>query len=403
MNAATRQSKRVAALVANEWRLLLRNPHGLGAVFVMPALFLLVMSLTLKNSLVEKQPMPLTGWLLLDSGRAAQHWSRLWMDRNGGTVFTSPDELTRALKSERVKVGVVIQSPWLDERGMPRAEQIELWLGNNVHPAAAARLRSELVFDLVRARMEVAAAQTGPFASRMIDDVMRSDSAALMAAPVIRYLYEIESGYRMTAVQQSVPAWLVFGMFFVVIPLSGVLVQERHHGTLARLATFGIGPRTILTAKLLSFTLLNWFQLALMLAVGRWVVPLLGGDALRLDFNPGWFAATVAVTSLAAVSLSLVIAALAKTFELAAAVGGGVNVLLGAIAGIMVPRPLMPPTLQEISAGSPMGWAFDAMQSVFLGEPDPSFIVPKLALLIAFAVLCFLVGTHPLRRSRLVG
>jgi hypothetical protein len=31
-------------------------------------------------------------------------------------------------------------------------------------------------------------------------------------------------------------------MFFVVIPISGVLIQERHDGTLARMATFGVGP-----------------------------------------------------------------------------------------------------------------------------------------------------------------
>jgi ABC-2 type transport system permease protein len=393
--------RRVAALGAKEWHLLLRNPHGLGAVFLMPALFLLVMSLTLKNSLVENVPMPATGWLLLDEGRAAQHWTRLWQERHGGVTFTSATDLIVALKHERVRAGVVINSPWMDAQGMPRIEQIEIWLGNNIHPAAAARLRTELVFALIRARMATTAAQAGPFAAPMLEGALDREATDSLASPAIRYLYEIESGHRLTAVQQSVPAWLVFGMFFVVIPLSGVLVQERQHGTLARLSTFGIGPSYILTAKLLAFTLLNWIQLALMLAVGRWIVPLLGGDALRLDFNFGWFAATVTATSLAAVCLALAIAALARTFELAAAIGGGLNVVLGAIAGIMVPRPLMPARLQMVSEWSPMGWAFDAMQAVFLGEPGAGFMVPKLALLIVFAAACFFAGTRPLRRRQL--
>ena len=57
----------------------------------------------------------------------------------------------------------------------------------------------------------------------------------------------------MTAVQQSVPAWLIFGMFFVVIPIAGVLIQERNDGTLTRLATFGVSPGALLGGKLLAF------------------------------------------------------------------------------------------------------------------------------------------------------
>ena len=39
------------AIARKEWRLLLRNPHGLGVLFLMPAIFVLVMSFTLKNTL----------------------------------------------------------------------------------------------------------------------------------------------------------------------------------------------------------------------------------------------------------------------------------------------------------------------------------------------------------------
>lgn len=78
----------------------------------------------------------------------------------------------------------------------------------------------------------------------------------------------------------------------------------------------------------------------------------------------------VVATSAAAVSLALLIAAYTRNFDHAAALGGGLNVVLGAIAGVMVPRMLMPPALQTVSEWSPMGWALDGMQAVFLGEPD---------------------------------
>ena len=38
-------------VAGNEWRLLWRNPQALGSLFLMPAMFLLVMSFVLKNSL----------------------------------------------------------------------------------------------------------------------------------------------------------------------------------------------------------------------------------------------------------------------------------------------------------------------------------------------------------------
>jgi ABC-2 type transport system permease protein len=400
MSSRTHSLLQIVRLAAKEWRLLLRNPHGLAVLFLMPALFLLVMSFTLKNTLVESVDMPTTGWVLEDTGPAATQWTREWLARHGGKVFASRSELQAALKARQVEAGVIVRAPWLNKNGRPQLAQLEMWLGNRVQPAAAARLRTELGFSVLQTQMKIAAAEAGPFASVLLEGAARSQSIPAPGALPIRYLYEIESGRRMTAVQQSVPAWLIFGMFFVVIPISGVLIQERHDGTLARLATFGVRPGVVLGGKLAAFTLLNWAQLALMLIVGRWVVPLLGGDALYLDFAPGWFLLTVAATSAAAVCLALLIAAYSRNFELAAALGGGLNVLLAAIAGVMVPRMLMPSTLQTVSEWSPMGWALDAMQSVFLGDPDAGFILPRAGLLLGFAAVCLLASWDPIRIRR---
>ena len=400
MSGLTHRSTQVFRLAVKEWRLLLRNPHGLAVLFLMPALFLLVMSFTLKNTLVERVDMPTTGWVLEDSSAAAMQWTRDWMARNSGERFASRNELQSALKSRRVEAGVIVRAPWLGTDGRPQAGQLEVWLSNRVQPAAAARLRTELSFSILQARMKIAAAEAGPFASVLMESAAGSELLPAQGAPAIRYLYEIESGRTMTAVQQSVPAWLIFGMFFVVIPISGVLIQERHDGTLARMATFGVAPGAVLGGKLLAFMLLNWVQLALMLLVGRWLVPQLGGDALYLDIAPGWFLLMVAATSAAAVCLALLIAAHTRNFEHAAALGGGLNVVLGAIAGVMVPRMLMPPTLQTVSEWSPMGWALDGMQSVFLGDPDAAFILPRAGMLLGFAALCLLLSWRPIRIMR---
>lgn len=394
------QLKQALRIAAKEWRLLLRNPHGLAVLFFMPAAFILVMSFALKNTLTSAQvPFPPTGWVVEDAGPIAAQWSADWIARNGGERFASRAELQEALRSKRVQAGVIVLPQWLDAQGKPRIDGIELWLSNRVQPSSAGRLRAEISYSMLQVQMQSAAAAAGPFASILLGNTASNELFPASGALPTRYLYEIDSGRKMTAVQQSVPAWLIFGMFFVVIPIAGVLIQERNDGTLTRLATFGVRPGAILGGKLIAFMGLNWVQLALMLLVGRWLVPTLGGDALYLDLPLGWFVLMVFATSAAAVGLALLIAARTRGFDQAAALGGGANVVLGAIAGIMVPRTLMPPGMQTMSEWSPMGWALDGMQAVFLGAPDAAQVAPKAALLLAFAAVCLLLSWRPIRHA----
>jgi ABC-2 type transport system permease protein len=395
MRNRARQMLRIAR---KEWRLLLRNPHGLVVLFLMPAAFILVMSFALKNTLSSASvPLPPTGWVVEDGGRIAATWSGDWIARHGGQRFETRDALREALRERRVQAGVVVLPQWLDEQGAPRADRVELWLSNRVQPSSAGRLRADIGISLLQARVNIAAARAGPFASVLLDSSSNANGA--IGSPTTRYLYEIDSGRKMTAVQQSVPAWLIFGMFFVVIPIAGVLIQERNDGTLTRIATFGVRPAAVLAGKLLAFMGLNGIQLLFMLLVGRWLVPALGGDALYLDLHVGWFALMVLATSAAAVGLALLIAAWTRNFEHAAALGGGANVLLAALAGIMVPRPLMPPGMQTVSEASPMAWALDGMQVVFLGSPDAAQVLPKALLLAGFALACLALAWRGIRRG----
>ena len=387
-------------IALKEWRLLWRNPHGLAVLFLMPAVFILVMSFALKNTLTSANiALPPTGWVLEDANPIAAQWANDWVARNGGERLASREHLQRALRDRRVQAGVIVMPQWLDAQGKPRSDHVELWLSNRVQPAAAGRLRAELSYAMLQVQLKGAAAAAGPFASILLGNASNSELFPASGALTTRYLYEIESDRKMTAVQQSVPAWLIFGMFFVVIPIAGVLIQERNDGTLTRLATFGVRPDAILGGKLLAFMALNWIQLLMMLLVGRWLVPLLGGDTLYLDLPWGWFLLMVLATSAAAVCLALLNAAYTRSFDHAAALGGGANVVLGAIAGIMVPRNLMPAGMQTVSEWSPMGWALDGMQAVFLGAPDAAQVVPKASLLLGFGLLCLALSWRAIRHQ----
>ena len=218
MSSLMRRLTQIARLAAKEWRLLLRNPHGLAVLFLMPAVFVLVMSFTLKNTLIVRVELPATGWVLEDNSPVARQWTNEWISRHGGQRFASRQELLAALRRGRCRQASWCGPPWMGDDGRPRSEQLEMWLDNLVQPAAAARLRAELSFSLLQVQMKIAAAEAGPFASVLLGSADSGELLSAQGAPTVRYLYEIESGRTMTAVQQSVPAWLIFGMFFVVIP-----------------------------------------------------------------------------------------------------------------------------------------------------------------------------------------
>jgi len=146
------------------------------------------------------------------------------------------------------------------------------------------------------------------------------------------------AGAELTAVQQCVPAWLVFAMFFVVIPLSTIFIQEKQQGTLPRLRSLRVPMATLLAGK--SHPLLSGKPGADRPdAAGR---PFCGAvawrDTLWLDVD--WLAlwAVATAVSLAAIGFALAIAAVARTTEQATTVGGVANIIFGALGGVMVPK-----------------------------------------------------------------
>ena len=198
-----------------------------------------------------------------------------------------------------------------------------------------------------------------------------------------------------SSVQQNVPAWLIFAMFFVVIPVSSIFIIERQQGTLQRLRAMGVPFHLILAGKLLPFFIVNQVQAVLMVLVGMYLVPLFGSEALELPgslpllFN--WWAVSSAV-SLAAVAWALLIASIAKTSEQATIVGGVGNILMGAIGGIMVPKFIMPASMQKIAALSPMAWGLEGFHTVMLRHGSFADILPSLLQLLVFAAASLLAA-----------
>ena len=63
-------------------------------------------------------------------------------------------------------------------------------------------------------------------------------------------------------VQNNVPGFALFAMFFIVIPLSGSLITERGSGTASRLRTLPVSSLTLLAGKIIVYVIVCLGQLA---------------------------------------------------------------------------------------------------------------------------------------------
>src|ERR1700742_864609 len=80
----------------------------------------------------------------------------------------------------------------------------------------------------------------------------------------------------MNSVQHNVPAWTMFAMFFIVFPLAGNFIKEREDGSLLRLRLIAGSQLPFITGKYLFYLIICLLQFVLMMAVGLYLLPLLG-------------------------------------------------------------------------------------------------------------------------------
>ena len=188
-------------------------------------------------------------------------------------------------------------------------------------------------------------------------------------------------------------------MFFVVASIAGLFVEERACGALARLRSLGARPWQLIVSKIIPYLGVNGVQAALMLTVGVWLMPEIGGEGLSLQ-GINWSALLLMLlaVSLAAVSLALTIACLVSTHAQAATLGPILNVLMAALGGVMVPLFVMPPMMQKIATYSPMNWGLEGLLNVLLRNGDVASVLPQVFRLTGFSTLMLMVAFLLFRR-----
>jgi ABC-2 type transport system permease protein len=370
----------------------------------MPAIFILIMSLALADSLSGQREASLVYAVLDLDGTPVSHALDARLGNldllNKSVPPSSEADALLQVRDGEIAFVVVIPQGFARQIGANQAPGLRLL----IDPAVPGMVRSGF-------RQHVEAAVTHVCLMHVLEHLGQSMMLPVMeriASPEIalesvgKRDNEIAVAVPPSSVQQNVPAWLIFSMFFVVVPISAVFIGERQHGTLQRLRAQRVSFSLVLAGKFMPFVLVNQLQAVVMVAVGRWLVPLCGGEALSLPGNAAALTALLMLSlavSVAAVGWALFIASFARSSEQATILGGVGNILMGAIGGIMVPRFVMPAAMQTWTSISPMGWALEGFHEIMLRQGSIADVLPAICALVCFGLAALAAAAFLNRRS----
>lgn len=209
-----------------------------------------------------------------------------------------------------------------------------------------------------------------------------------LVTTVQEYATTSETSLVPNSVQHNVPAWTMFAMFFICIPLSGNIIREREDGSAFRLLTMPGSYLNVLIGKILIYLMVSLMQFVLMLCVGIYLLPMLGLPQLQIGNNFFTLMAVALSAGLAATGFGLLLGTVAGTQDQAALFGAVFVVILAALGGVWIPTFVMPEIMRKISSISPLNWGLEAFYGVFVRGLSLGGIVIYIGKLLLFFAVC---------------
>jgi ABC-2 type transport system permease protein len=187
-----------------------------------------------------------------------------------------------------------------------------------------------------------------------------------------------------TTVQHNVPAWAIFAMFFIIIPLTGSMIKEREEGSLARLMSMPVSYIHLLLSKVTVYFFVCLVQSFLMIFSGIFILPLFHIPMLVIGNHIIALTLMTIATALAALGYGLLVGTIANTHQQAAAFGAVSIIILAAIGGVWVPVYLMPNVMRHVAMISPLNWGMTGFYNIFLRQGGLITIMIPALKLVAF-------------------
>jgi ABC-2 type transport system permease protein len=419
---------KISALLYKDFLLLIRDKAGLAMMFLMPLVLVMLMAYLQDSTFnsINESRVPL---LLLNADRDSlgNAVEQNIISTNIFDIHTriGNDSLTEAALERAVargdyQIGIII--PQHTTANIRRGVQMNILKAFNqiqepetldtlnivvyIDPTAKNSFRATLMSAI---REHAAAIQNEFVNHEIIENVNK-----IVAFPIgdihinnnpvqIREQYARFDKSRIipNSVQHNVPAWGMFAVFFIVISLSGNMIKEREDGSFTRLLTMPCPYWLYVLSKILTYLVVCLLQLSLMFIMGIYVLPLLGLPALALGNSLLALILMSLSASLAAIGYGIMIGKIAVSYQQAATFGSISVVILAAIGGVWIPTFIMPQAMQIVSKLSPLNWGLSGFYDIFVRDGDWFSVLPEIAALILFFILCISIAIIYDRKKRI--
>ncbi len=412
--------KKITATIIKEWQLMRRDISGLLLLLVMPAALIIVMALIQDAPFKDYQELRFD--LLLadnDHGRLARQITDGLKQSKNFRIVDSIDGkpvteqvVTKLLGDGKYKIGIVIPSGVTAEivnsanivvndisrktgmdarlpiRGMREQIYIHLYFDPVSKPAFRTAISSALdkyiaysCSNILMQRLAMLSNDSNPASDTGNQENLRKvmQGICVKEEPLsdkAKYTQHLSS------VQHNVPAWAIFGMFFIIIPIAGHMIREREDGSALRISLIPSAASYVAMGKIIFYTFICALQFMLMLCIGLWAMPLFGLPALFPGLH-SWLLLPIAISiGFAATAYGFLVGTLFKTINQALPFGSVSIVILSAIGGIWVPVGILPHTMQLMAMASPLHWSLEAVNQVILRNGDLSSVMPAISILL---------------------
>ena len=381
------------AMLKKEFILILRDKQALAALFIMPAIFILIMSMALKDTFNSERSF--VQYTVIDqdlSSISKQIVSALKKNRTlqlYKDTITDNQQLQNALNND-LHFALTIPKGYAAKFSHEESDILHLDVASDVKQDMLALFKGELAGIITRIHVQLLVKELEPMLPGLTE---KADIAMQNATNSMEIHFNgLKPDQHPNSTQQSVPSWIVFAMFFIVIPMSTIFINERKQNTLLRMQAMNVSIPVLFAGKIVPYMLINQFQVWLMIAVGVFIVPLFGADALTLGNSLLGIVMVSTGLSLAAIGTAILIAVSVNSVEQATTIGGLINLLFGAIGGVMVPTFVMPQSMQNLSTISPMSWGLEGFLDIFLRNLGADAVILESLALAGFGIVLLLTA-----------
>ena len=376
------------SMLIKEFLLVFRDKHALAALFIMPCVFILIMSLALKDVFNEQKSM--LSLAIIDAANNSSS-EQLISELQDNSVIES-QLLAVDNRDNIVQIGTQFLLTIPAEYGDNSDVVLQAMVASDVTQNVLLLFKAQISQIVMQQKLTDLNKQQVTLAKKM--GVSEPVEITFSQDTIINTQYaNLAENKKPTSTQQSVPSWIVFGLFFVIIPMSTIFISERKQNTLMRLSAMNITIPALFAGKIIPYLIINQIQVWLMIAVGMFVVPHFGADALTIGGSLVALFILSFSLSLAAIGLAILIATSVDSIEQATTIGGIINILLGAIGGIMVPKFVMPEFMQELANISPMSWGLEGYLDIFLRQGSLADVQNEVLALSGFGLSALLIAT----------